>query len=119
MSYTGRVPQVHHVRNRKPEIVRFSDLPAPEPIDTSQAIPAMELTMKRILEEEPEILNVFAELERTQGRGMKGWHAFVDRHGTSPKAALSRLVGWGARNPRLRSQRAYEKVISRMWDLLL
>jgi hypothetical protein len=104
----------------KPEVVRFSDLPAPKPIDASRAIPAGELSWPRLLEEEPELLDVFAELQRTPGTSdYERWHAFGKRHDTSPKARLSELVGWRARNPMLRSQRAYEMVMERMWDLLL
>jgi hypothetical protein len=105
---------------REPRVVRFSDLPSPEPVDYSEALPASELTWGRILDEEPAILDVLAELERAPGASEYArWHAFVEEHGTTPKVALSKLAGWGARNPRLRSQRAYEAVMERMWDLLL
>jgi hypothetical protein len=98
---------MEHVKQRRRlQVVRFSDLPEPEPIDTTEALPAKELTWTRILTEEPAILDVFAELQRVPGDSdYERWHAFVARHGTTPKAALSQMVGWGARNPRLRSLR--------------
>jgi hypothetical protein len=105
---------------RKPKVIRFSDLPKPEPIDTSQALPAAELSLRRILEEEPKILDALAELERTpDGPLFKRWRAFEANHGVTPTTYLGGLVGWHARNPKLRSEAAYEMVISQMWDLLL
>jgi len=98
----------------------FADMPELEPIDASQAIPADEITWERILEEEPEVAKVFAELKSVRkGRRQQRWFRFVDNHGTSPKACLCKLVGWYARNPRLRSQEAYRVVMERMWHLVL
>jgi hypothetical protein len=99
---------------------RFSDMPEPELLDTSEALPARELTWQRIISEEPSILDVLAALEKATGDSeYSRWHAYVEKHGTTPKAALSKMVGWGARNPALRSQRAYEMVMDAMWDLIL
>jgi hypothetical protein len=105
--------------NKKPKIVRFSDLPEPEPIDTSQAIPDSEVTWERILAEEPEVERVLAELGSTpRGRRYARWHLFVANHGTTPKAYLSKLVGWHARNPKLRSQEAYRLTMDHMWEVV-
>ena len=103
-----------------PRIIRFADLPKPDPIDTSQAIPDGEVTWELILAEEPEVSEVLAELGAVPKDGSyQRWHRFVHNHGTSPKARLCKLVGWHTRNPRLRSQAAYEMAIERMWELLL
>src|SRR5215204_4928562 len=70
--------------------------------------------------DEPEVAKVFAELKSVRkGRRQQRWFRFVDNHGTSPKACLCKLVGWYARNPRLRSQEAYRVVMERMWHLVL
>jgi len=37
------------VENRKIEVVRFADLPEPEPIDTTQAVPDDEVTWELII----------------------------------------------------------------------
>ena len=105
----------------EPPIIRFADLPEPEPIDTSEAMPDGQITWERILAEEPEVSEVFRELLGCvpKGRRYSRWHRFVRRHGTTPKARLCRLVGWRARNPRLRSQEAYRLTMEKMWELVL
>jgi|SRR5215208_122159 len=101
-------------------VVCFADRPKPPPIDTSQAIPADEITWGRILSEEPEVAKVFAELEGVRkGRRQERWFRFARNHGTSPKAYLCKLVGWYARNPKLRSQKAYRLVMEHMWRSVL
>jgi hypothetical protein len=109
----------HYHPKRGPQIIRFfADLPEPGPIDASEAIPDDQITWERILEEEPEVSEVLHELLRVREKH-KRWSRFVRCHNTTPKARLSRLVGWHARNPRLRSQTAYRLVMERMWELLL
>jgi|SRR5215210_1473706 len=99
------------MNNIEPKIVRFADTPEPKPFDCSQALKVDELSWELILEEEPEIGRIFDELRR-----IKPKHKRWKRH---PKMRLAKLVGWRARNPRLRSQEAYKMVMGRMWDLLL
>jgi len=98
--------------------VRLADLPTREPLDASEALGRKELSWERILEEEPEIGRVFDELSRGGKDGRRRWFAFYEVHGTTPKAYLCKLVGWDARNPRLRSPDSYRMVIERMWELL-
>jgi len=93
-----------------PRIISFADLPEPEPLDTSQAIPRRELSWARILYEDPEVACVFADLYSVPMR---------ERWGLYPKARLVKLVGWSARNPLLRSEAAYRMAMDRMWELLL
>jgi hypothetical protein len=97
-------------------VVRFVDLPEPERLDRSRALP--EPTWERVLSEEPEIGAVIEELRSIRPRRRR-WRLFVERHGTTPKAHLCKLVGWHARNPRLRSEATYELTMRRMWDLVL
>jgi hypothetical protein len=94
----------------KLQIIRFADLPEPEPLDTSQAIPRRELSWVRILDEEPEVAGVFADLYSFPVR--ERWRLY-------PQSRLCKLVGWRARNPRLRSEAAYRMAMDRMWELLL
>ncbi len=82
----------------------------------NEPIPYNEVTWVRILEEEPEVGWVMAEI---QGKGKAGWHVFVARHGTTPKNYLCKLVGFDAYNPALRSQEAYRLTMERMWELVL
>jgi hypothetical protein len=107
------------IQKQKLEVVRLADLPAPKPIDTSEALPAEELSWELLLAEEPEILEILDLLQSFPNRyPYERWHVFVKKTGTSPKAYLTKLVGFSARNPRLRSMEAYEMVIRRMWELV-
>ena len=77
-------------------------------------------TWDYITQQEPKVATAFAELEMMPNRRpYERWHAFVDIYGTTPKAYLTRLVGFQARNPNLRSQEAYRIVMSRLWDAVL
>jgi hypothetical protein len=102
------------------EHIPWDELPKPKPIDRSKALPYEELSWERIVEEEPEVAGILATLQAGPNRyPYQRWHAFVDKTGTSPKARLAKLVGWHARNPRLRSAVAYEMTMKRMWSLVL
>ncbi len=101
-----------------PRAIRFADLPDPEPIDTSEALTHDLISWGRILAEEPEVGEVFRELESVRSKHQR-LARFVHHHNTTPRAYLSKLVGWQARNPRLRSQAAYRLVMDRMWELVL
>jgi hypothetical protein len=101
-----------------PQLIRFADLPDPEPIDTSEALAHDLISWERILAEEPEVGEVFRELESVRSKHQR-WARFDHHHNTTPKAYLCKLVGWHARNPRLRSQAAYCLVMERMWELVL
>jgi hypothetical protein len=102
------------------EIIRFADLPEPEPLDTSRALGSQELTWERVLEEEPEVERALEELEGASqaGKPYAGRCLYVERHGMTPKAQVSKFVGWSARNPKLRSPEAYRLTMERMWALL-
>jgi hypothetical protein len=103
-----------------PRIIRFADLPEPEPIDTSEAIPDGQITWERILEEEPEVSEVLTNLGDVPNvRPYHRWQRYVRRHNTTTKAQLCKLVGWRARNPLLRSEAAYRMTMERMWELVL
>jgi hypothetical protein len=99
--------------------ISFADRPEPVRLDASEALRSEEITWARILEEEPAVAKVFAELRAVPKGNYRRWRHYVKVRGTSPKADLAKLVGWHARNPRLRSQKAYEMAIERMWDLVL
>jgi hypothetical protein len=71
------------------------------------------LTWERIISQELEVDRIIDELARTKDNHKRR------RQNNFPKARLCKLVGWSARNPKLRSQRAYKMTMSRMWELLL
>lgn len=93
------------------ERVMLGHKPRPEPLDQSQALEPYELTWNRIIYEEPLIKE---ELDHLGSLPTKR-----ERWKARPKAELSKLVGWSAENPLLRSSAAYSMVIKRMWDFLL
>jgi hypothetical protein len=90
-----RISMIEEIR-----AICFTDMPEPEPIDRSEAIPDEEVSWERILKEEPEVGTLIRELREASGKPYLAWWAYVDAHGTTPKARLCHLVGWRARNPK-------------------
>jgi hypothetical protein len=58
-----RISMIEEIR-----AICFTDMPEPEPIDRSEAIPDEEVSWERILKEEPEVGTLIRELREASGK---------------------------------------------------
>jgi hypothetical protein len=105
------------------EVTPWSELPDPEPIDTSQALPAEELSWERIVEIESRLKAAERDIKAVADKGGRSfcanaiWYGYLDP-GFSFKARVNRYTGWHAEAPELRSMAAYDMAYDYLYDLL-
>jgi hypothetical protein len=106
--------------------VPWSEVPEPEPYpDRSRALPADGLSWGVLVAEEPALAELERELRAIEDDPARPafcanlvWYGREDPEGRSYKERLHPLVGWEARNPKLRSEHAYDLAYDHLYALL-
>ena len=89
--------------------------PPSVPLTPACVEPPLRVQWARLVAEEPELASLEREVRALRrGRGYNQ-EAFYQRE---MKPWLRQLVGWGARNPKLRTSRAFEIAVRYLYDLL-
>lgn len=103
----------------------FSDMEEKPYPDRSGALPAEELSWRRLVEIEPELTLIEREIQALRPLAAEDerfcanshWYGYDD-----PKRGfrnrMMELVGWTARSPLLRSEAAYNLAYEHLYDLL-
>lgn len=111
------------MEEKKLKVVRASEVEIPEPPDCSEALPAHELSWKRIVEIEPRLVAAEELIEALADKGGKSfcanrhWYGYFDPE-FSFKERVNRYTGWFAERPELRSEAAYDIAYEHLYDLL-
>jgi hypothetical protein len=105
------------------EEIPWSEVPEPEPIDTSKALPAKELSWERIVEIEPRLAAAEHDIKavgRKRGKPFCAnaiWYGYLDP-AFSFKERVNCYAGWEAKKPELRSPEAYDIAYDYLYALL-
>jgi hypothetical protein len=105
------------------EEIPWSEIPDPEPIDRSQALPAPRLSWKRITEIEPRLQTTEWLIKCLQDPGGRSfcanevWYGYGDLS-QAFKQTVIRYAGDYAEKPELRSHVAYDIAYQHLYDLL-
>lgn len=104
-------------------VVSLSEIPRREPPDRSKALPARELSWKRIVEIEPRLRQAKMEISAIKRESKKPfcanaiWYGYGDPR-FSYKERVNRYTGWYAEKPELRSMEAYDLAYDHLYRLL-
>ncbi len=91
------------------------EVPNPEAED---ALPEARLTWSVLVEHEPRLKHLERTVRKVKDEGGESFCANEWWYERGLKDQLVLLAGWSARNPRLRSEAAYDLAYDRLYDLL-
>jgi hypothetical protein len=103
--------------------IPWSEIPEPEPIDRSKALPASELSWERIVEIEPRLKHTEKVIRALTDKGGRYfcanelWYGYNDIS-QSFKGVVIRYAGDYAERGELRSNAAYDIAYEHLYDLL-
>lgn len=109
---------------KKLRVFRASDIEVKPSPDSSQALPASELSWSRIKRIEPRLAGVESIIECIHDPGWEEgfcandiWYGYTDAR-FSFKEQVNTYTGWFAEHPLLRSETAYDIAYEHLYDLL-
>ncbi len=106
-------------------MVRFATDPLDEEATAERIAPRRRRrpTWAQLVRQEPLLAGLEVSIRQVKPEGRyfcanRCWYGFGSWQGRGFKARLERLVGWGARNPALRTSDAYDAAYQHLYNLL-